>query len=554
MLNERIIVSSRWSSFPSFESRPGRWKEGSGENDEFAATAGEVRVLADRICCRLLGEMSSSSRLTSPAPSPCRISCRTARYLWRDERGVTVVLVGMAIFALIGFTGLAVETGLWYTIKRQNQSAADVAALSGARELYAWQASGLTADTIYPDICALAERDAQRNNFTFNSFTCPSTSPGCTSPSSGQMCANNPPVLGTHQNNDSVEVILAQQQNTFFAGLFLPNVTIDTRAVASILTANEACVLALGTSGTDITEQGNPTICLGTISSGGGCGAPGTCSVAAASNSTNPPAVSLGSSSLIASAVVTPGGCSGCGSVPVVNARVSDPYVTTLTHTFLTTGMPTLPTSRACVVGGNPYNGMGSCVISGGLSLQNQGTINLSANTQIGGLDIKGTIVNLAPGTYWITGDLTLEPGQATLECTTCTPGGAGVTIILTANPNGGTVGTLNLHNGTLQLNAPSSGTFAGLAIIQDSNGLPSDMVLPSPDTVSGQGNPTETLNGLVYLPNATMDFYGTPSGGNTCLVLVVNTLTFHGNPTLTSTGCASSGLTTLPTPVVLTE
>ena len=39
-----------------------------------------------------------------------------------------------AISALIGFTALGVETGFWYAISRYNQSAADVAALSGALE------------------------------------------------------------------------------------------------------------------------------------------------------------------------------------------------------------------------------------------------------------------------------------------------------------------------------------------------------------------------------------------------------------------------------------
>jgi hypothetical protein len=239
--------------------------------------------------------------------------------------------------------------------------------------------------------------------------------------------------------------------------------------------------------------------------------------------------------------------------VPVVNAPVTDPYGTKLTHTFLTTGMPT----SACTLGGSPYNGAGNCKISGGLSLNNQGTINLSANTQIaGGLDIKKTTVNLSPGTYWITdGDLTLEMGGgAVLECTLCTPGGAGVTIILAAG-SGGKVGTLTLGAGAnLNLNAPSTGTFAGLAIIQDSNGLPSGTTYTtSPDAVSGQGNPTETLNGLVYFPNATMDFYGTPTGGNNCLVLVASTVKFYGTPTLNSSGCSNSGLT-LPTPVVLVE
>jgi hypothetical protein len=34
---------------------------------------------------------------------------------------------------VIGFVGLGAETGLWYAIKRQDQSAADAAVISGAR-------------------------------------------------------------------------------------------------------------------------------------------------------------------------------------------------------------------------------------------------------------------------------------------------------------------------------------------------------------------------------------------------------------------------------------
>ena len=168
------------------------------------------------------------------------------RRLASDTRGATLALVAASITALIGFTGLGVETGLWYAMKRQNQSAADVAALSGAFELLAGQSNGLSQNTVYPDICNLAERDAARNNFTFNSFSCPTTTPACTSPSTGQMCANNPPVLGISAgNNNAVEVILSQQQNALLANLFLPKVTIETRAVAAIKTLDTSCVLAL---------------------------------------------------------------------------------------------------------------------------------------------------------------------------------------------------------------------------------------------------------------------------------------------------------------------
>src|ERR1700730_3279521 len=105
-----------------------------------------------------------------------------------DDRGMTIVLVAIAASALIGFTGLAVETGLWYTIKRVNQSAADTAALSGAFEVLAGQP--------YSDMCGFAKRDAALNAFAFASYTCPVSTPACTNPASGQMCANHPPVLG----------------------------------------------------------------------------------------------------------------------------------------------------------------------------------------------------------------------------------------------------------------------------------------------------------------------------------------------------------------------
>ena len=54
--------------------------------------------------------------------------------LLRDRRGVSVVLIAFALPALIGVTALGVEVGFWYALKRQDQTAADAAALSGAYE------------------------------------------------------------------------------------------------------------------------------------------------------------------------------------------------------------------------------------------------------------------------------------------------------------------------------------------------------------------------------------------------------------------------------------
>jgi hypothetical protein len=213
----------------------------------------------------------------------------------------------------MGFVAFGVEVGLWYAIKRHNQTAADIAAISGAFELDAGQGYGLTANAMYPDICALAKQDAANNGFTFVSFACPSTTPACTNPPSGQMCANNPPATtGTpfFNNPNAVEVILNQQQNSFFArvclpsvnpsvnsGPCLPGVNIATRAVAVVQKFDQSCLLALGTTGTDVYMQGaaGVKICL---DPSGNCTSPGNCSIAANSSSASAIDISTGNPTL----------------------------------------------------------------------------------------------------------------------------------------------------------------------------------------------------------------------------------------------------------------
>ena len=134
---------------------------------------------------------------------------------------------------LVGLTGLGVETGLWYAIKRQNQAAADEAAISGAMEVAAGAA----------DVAAQAICTARWNGFGSSvSFPpCPNALAGVT--------VNVPPTSGAHSGTAcDVEVILSQQQSTIFANINpinLGNVTITTRAVAGPTQCKPGCVLAL---------------------------------------------------------------------------------------------------------------------------------------------------------------------------------------------------------------------------------------------------------------------------------------------------------------------
>src|SRR5260370_626374 len=163
--------------------------------------------------------------------------------LRRETGGAILPLVALSLSVLIGFTGLGVEAGFWYAIKRVNQSVADGAALSGAMELLAGYgtSSGLT------EVQEMGKYTATQNGFT-------PTATICGTPASGQISVcqcYNYTVGGTctaptgTQVANAVEAIVAQQQNALFASLFLPSVTIDTRAVAALKVLDSPCMLSL---------------------------------------------------------------------------------------------------------------------------------------------------------------------------------------------------------------------------------------------------------------------------------------------------------------------
>ena len=58
------------------------------------------------------------------------------RRLRRDERGMTIVFVGMGFMAFMAATTLAIDVGMFMTARTQAQNAADAGALAGAVALY----------------------------------------------------------------------------------------------------------------------------------------------------------------------------------------------------------------------------------------------------------------------------------------------------------------------------------------------------------------------------------------------------------------------------------
>jgi hypothetical protein len=403
--------------------------------------------------------------------------------IFNDNRGTSAALVAIALPVLIGFGALGAETGVWFTIKLQNQSGADAAAISAAYEVIA----GKTDATA--DLTPAANEEATRNGYK-------GSAPAVIYPYSDTIVSNG------------VAVTLQQTQAALLAAMFLTEVSVATKAVATVKVFDNPCILALGASGTALDVQANTHLDLPNCS--------------AVANSIGASAIALQdtTSSITAATLVTAGEVSMQGnpidpaapppefalaSPAMIGApTIADPYAATLTHTFLVAGMASAPKCKSLDSG------------------------HIRGNCKADTWTVRpGKTVDLSPGTYWLTGNLTV---YGTLQSQ------GGVTIILAG-------GIAFASGATINLVAQSSGPFAGIVLIQDSNGLPAG-------TVSIEAAAGVTLNGLVYFPKASVtSFHGNPSAaGPRCLLLVVNTLNVNATSSLDSAGCASAGLANLPT------
>jgi hypothetical protein len=161
-------------------------------------------------------------------------------------------------------------------------------------------------------------------------------------------------------------------------------------------------------------------------------------------------------------------------------------------------------------------------------------------------LQLTGTgtisLTTASPGSVLVIVNGQLDTGSATLQ----TAAGSALTIIFTGTSGSYTHAPTN--GGTLDIQAPTTGTWKGVAIYQDP-------ALTTGVDVSAAGNsPTWDITGLVYLPHATVTFSGAvnkSSNGKSCFVLVVDNITINGTADILPKGeCVAAGLS-MPTDTV---
>jgi len=157
----------------------------------------------------------------------------------------------------------------------------------------------------------------------------------------------------------------------------------------------------------------------------------------------------------------------------------------------------------------------------------------------------SGTTLTLPAGPLFINGGgINI---QGTLNAT------SGSTLIMTNSstaPNA-TIGSLDMNaTGVLNVTAPTTGIYAGIAVLQDrratdSGGSANNMPANSPNKINGSS--TSSITGVIYFPNQQLTYNGGGSATWSCMRLVARRIQFSGNNhtkfSTSRTYCAGTGV-----------
>ena len=413
------------------------------------------------------------------------------RRLRADERGTVSVIMGFLLIPLVGAMGLGFEVSNWYLTLRGMQNAADAATIAAATN------GGANYDVEAKAVAAQYGFVDGINNISVtasNGAACPAGGNSCYSVAiSGLM-----PLL--------LSQIVGYRGDALLNGAAQKRLSAQSIAVKAA-TPFPLCLLALGGNG--IRSNGAPQANMG-------------CNVM--SNT----AATCNGHNLGAPIGAAHGTNSGCGASKYSNLPVAtDPYI------GLASRIPTDPCGGAYPQEPAKKNGPA-------LPASNQwsGLQSLSGNVIVcGDLQLTGNVTVDAPAGAV----LVIENGELdTNGFSLTTTRGSGLTVVFSGSnsdeythaPTGG---------GTLDITAPTSGPWSGVAIYQDPR-------LTTGVDISAAGNsPTWKITGLVYLPHSSVTFSGAVNksgNGQSCFVLVVLEITVNGTGSILPNGaCIQAGL-----------
>ena len=395
-----------------------------------------------------------------------------------DQRGNAIVICAAALPLLIGASAIGVDTIQVSLARRQLQRTADSAALAGAYAL-AQQRS----------VAAAVNHDLSLNNeLVLNA------APGI----------ENAPASGPHAgDNRAVRIALATERSVPFIHFFTgAPMTVRVEATAALVYTGAYCAIALEDQAvTGIRMGGNTTVDLG-------------CGMITNSRS-GQAAYAFGNAYVNASPMAAVGG------IPQTNNYDPDtvflPYSLAQEDPYRDLPDPAVPNNCAGPISVQPNEAETITPSDNGIYC-------------FRGMNVKGTL-NLAPGIYYIDGGSLSFGAQSNVT-------GTGVTFILTSSNalnSPSQIADLDINGGaTLDLRAPSSGTYAGVLFYQDRR---------APFGTSRiNGNSASRLYGGFYFRSRELVFNGAAGMTTECIQLVSRQIQFTGNARIQNQCPANGG------------
>lgn len=427
------------------------------------------------------------------------------RRMWNDDRGNVLIIFGACLPLLVGAAGIATDTIQWTLWKRQLQRAADSAALAGVY-------TRINTDT--QDAVNLAvNTDLGINNHV------------------GIALQGGYPVIERPADNGNkkkqVRVTLQIAKALPFSSMFMasaPNIR-TTATAASVPGAGQYCIIGLDPS----------VAAIGVEISGSAYVDLGACSLIA--NSTNPTkAASNGASSgggqgstVKAASLAAAGGVQYSSTWDVADydpnsPAADDPFkdVPPPTSTDCTKTITNMNKNQSYPMDRTSMDAAGSVVcITGDVTIQ--GALKLAPNV-----------------TYVVNGgNLTMNSNGSSLSCANCT-------IAMTNFADRTKTGNIKLTGGAIDLTAPTTGTYKGIALYQDP--MANDTGQKTQNQING--NNGQSITGAIYIPNQSLLYNGggSYSGIGTevgaCMMMVAKRVEFGGNSKIKALDeCVGAGL-----------
>ena len=445
----------------------------------------------------------------------------------RDRRGNVAAITALLIVPLAGVLGLATEASSWLLIDRAEQNAADSAAVAAAT-------NGGNGGTTYA-----IEGQSVASSYGFtngaNNTTVLVTAPNSPVP----PCAGSTCYTVTITKNVPLYLLRAVGYNGNVALASGRGQSVQAVAVATTtLVDSPQCLLALG-------KTASPFKNGYSIDGSGLAHSTITCNVMSDGQS----AYCNGSNGLTTGFSDSVGSQQdsnhSCGSHETgVLTTLADPYQATLAN-----NPPTNPCSSY----------VQETVVKKKLSAPTMlsGTPGWDGTEKVlcGDVALSGPVTFSGASTV-----LVIENGQLDLNgFTLSTASGAGLTIVFTSpTPSsetytaGGTPGNFIADNGgggVLDIAAPTSGTWSGLAVVQNQN-------LPVGNVTYTGNSPTFDITGVLDAPVTNLTAKGAvnkSTNGFSCFTLVINSLVIKGTGDLfyanAQSQCAQAGVTTIEEP-----